>query len=198
MRRPDATTTTDCGAVLRCGVIGERGGGAPGAAKHLRSSDSADFPAPGVQSGVPRAARRGDRVLFPARIAASLAVLSLCGVLGCGTVTADPSSDAGTGGNSATGGAGGAVSGTGGTGTGGVSATGGAAGGACLSYNSDGFAYGDPCDTSIQENPSNLTPWLTACRANCQLSGHQFTGCAVDPRVPGGAVVCHVSCAECP
>jgi hypothetical protein len=85
----------------------------------------------------------------------------------------------GTGGSSATGGAAGAASGAGG-----------AAGAGCLPYDSPGFAYGNGCDGG--------TSLPTACHAACELDSAKFVGCADDPRVPQGAVICHASCAECP
>lgn len=125
-------------------------------------------------------------------------LLSLCGLLCCGTVDGiPPDGAAGAGGATGTGGAAGEVASTGGApGTGGaVSATGGApgtGGAACVGPTATGFAINVPCGGGA---PGTI---VGACYAACTLNGAPFVGCVqpyANPAIPSR---CYASCAECP
>lgn len=153
----------------------------------------------------------------------TLVAMLVFGAMACGEVTSTPVAAGGaggadggvgeggqtqidnTGGTPGSGGSGGAAAGgvpvpaTGGvSGAAGAPAGGAAGAAACLPFNASGFAYNDPCDPSVVEDSRNLAPWLSACRARCELNGAQYTGCVVDARVDAGEVVCSASCGVCP
>jgi hypothetical protein len=203
-----ANEKTACfGFAVRCGAAGVPGGGQAGGRGAPGVGARSSSPAAGLRCQVQAGEARGDLVRRKGVRAAFGhvgATLALAALLGCGSVTADPGPDAAVSGvgdvaGAAGGGAAAGAGSPGGLGTGGSSATGGAAGAAsgaggaagagCLPYDSPGFAYGNGCDGG--------TSLPTACHAACELDSAKFVGCADDPRVPQGAVICHASCAEC-